>query len=757
MKHKTSSIICLYLILTILISVLANAADFKIEVDEGELVKLNLNANDPDGDDLTYICKEPLDENCEWQTGFNDAGTYNVDVIASDGESESTSVVEIVVNNVNRKLDLGATNFYEVTETETFSLELFKLDDDGDEIIYDISEPVGDDGIWETGFNDAGEYDITIKANDGKDITEKTIKLKVNEKDRAPELNGGTQFEINEGETFKLMLEERDIDGDGINYKIISLPEGAYVEGFEIMWETHFDTVKPNYNFVDKLFKNSKTDSEQTFDFDIVAESNGLETSQKYIVIVNNVNRAPIIESQDEFIVKEGKSYLINANIYDLDGDPLKITYSGDVENKRITPKYDESGEYVFSIIASDGNLQTEKKAKLVVLNNNRIPKLEKKTFVVKENEESNIILKYKDPDNENVKITDLDLPEGVEFEKDTISLKPTYDFIEHSEENAPNIIIKGINYLFRTKFYQKEIDAKFGLDDSNNKTTEDVKIIIKDVNRAPIINPARKIIVSEGENMYILVSAEDPDKDKLYYSFKEENQEGSRFRFRWNNRTIKYDSQGMHNVSVSVSDGVSKTTIKVPIEVIDVNRGPKIDIRNYSVSENDTIMIPINVIDEDGDNFTISLSEDIDGMWIVNNTLNYNPSFDMSSSDSNNDVIYNIKAVDNRGAESVIERKINVANVNRAPLIRSFSPNSKFWARIGESVEFKVDAYDPDGDELTYVWEVKEGNIVDDNIHTRLLNSPGLSEIKVVAKDRFGLEVSQEWQYIVRVPKQSK
>ncbi len=390
------------------------------------------------------------------------------------------------------------------------------------------------------------------------------------------------------------------------------------------------------------------------------------------------------------------------------------------------------------------------------MLNNNRLPKLEKKTFVVKENEDSNIVLKYKDPDNEDVEFTDLELPEGVKFDKDTILLKPTYDFIEHSEENAPNIIIRGINYLFRTKFYQKELDAKFGLDDSNNKTTEDVKIIIKDVNRAPIINPAKKITISEGENLYISVSAKDPDKDKLYYSFKEENQEGSRFRFRGNNRSIKYNSQGMHNVSVSVSDGVSKTIIKVPVEIIDVNRGPKIDIRNYSVMENDTINIPINVIDEDGDNFTVSLNEEIDGMWIANNTLNYNPSFDVSSSDANNDVVYKIKAVDSRRAESIIEGKMNVANVNRAPLIRSFSPVKKFWARLGESVEFKVDAYDPDGDELMYVWKVKEGDIVDDNIHTRLLNSPGLNDIKVVVKDKFGLGVSQEWQYIVRVPKKS-
>src|SRR3989344_5283773 len=127
MKNKKSSIFFLFIILSILISSFSNASDFKLQVNEGELVKLNLNAKDPDGDELNYKCKEPLNEKCEWQTGYNDAGDYDVDVVASDGKSETTSVVKIVVNNVNRKPNLGSTDYYEITETETFSLNLPKI------------------------------------------------------------------------------------------------------------------------------------------------------------------------------------------------------------------------------------------------------------------------------------------------------------------------------------------------------------------------------------------------------------------------------------------------------------------------------------------------------------------------------------------------------------------------------------------------------------------------------------------------------
>ena len=51
-------------------------------------------------------------------------------------------------------------------------------------------------------------------------------------------------------------------------------------------------------------------------------------------------------------------------------------------------------------------------------------------------------------------------------------------------------------------------------------------------------------------------------------------------------------------------------------------------------------------------------------------------------------------------------------------------------------------------------MWITKDGDIVDNNRHLRLLNSPGLNDIKVIVKDKFGADVEQEWQYIVRVPK---
>jgi len=58
----------------------------------------------------------------------------------------------------------------------------------GDDITVTISEPVGDDGEWETTFTDHGEYDIAVTASDGELETIEEIALIVNDINKAPEI-----------------------------------------------------------------------------------------------------------------------------------------------------------------------------------------------------------------------------------------------------------------------------------------------------------------------------------------------------------------------------------------------------------------------------------------------------------------------------------------------------------------------------------------------------------------------------------------
>ena len=59
---------------------------YTINVMEGDLVKLNLKATDPDGDPLYYTFSEPLNEEGMWQTKKGDGGVYNASVMVTDGD-----------------------------------------------------------------------------------------------------------------------------------------------------------------------------------------------------------------------------------------------------------------------------------------------------------------------------------------------------------------------------------------------------------------------------------------------------------------------------------------------------------------------------------------------------------------------------------------------------------------------------------------------------------------------------------------------
>ena len=89
---KTVSALGIVLLLVVSVA----AASFTFEYSEGELVSLVPQGQDDDADDLTFEYGEPLNTSGEWQTTFEDAGTYDTFIRANDG----TSVTEKPVTEV---------------------------------------------------------------------------------------------------------------------------------------------------------------------------------------------------------------------------------------------------------------------------------------------------------------------------------------------------------------------------------------------------------------------------------------------------------------------------------------------------------------------------------------------------------------------------------------------------------------------------------------------------------------------------------
>lgn len=209
-------------------------ASFVIKVKENETVELKPEAVDVDEDVLTYTFSEPLDADGRWQTTFGDAGEYTVTVTASDGITTTSQNVLLVVERVNVPPYIEPMGDIEINEGETLVLEPKVSDLNNDEFTVAISEPVGDSGVWETDYHSAGEYYVTITAEDAESKGVEKIKVIVNKKNMPPTISGVEDITIKEGETVTIEPEIEDLNGDDVK---VTISEPVGDDG---VWETSY-------------------------------------------------------------------------------------------------------------------------------------------------------------------------------------------------------------------------------------------------------------------------------------------------------------------------------------------------------------------------------------------------------------------------------------------------------------------------------------------------------------------------------------
>ncbi len=153
---------------------------------EGDSISLSPVVEDPNKDAVSIEISAPL-TNGEWNTDHTSAGTYEIFVTASDGELESSSSFMLTIADVNElPIITGVADEITVEEGDTVRIEPEVSDLDGDPLVLTISEPVGDDGVWDTDYTNHGVYSVVITVDDGKDIVRKTVQLTVADINKPP-------------------------------------------------------------------------------------------------------------------------------------------------------------------------------------------------------------------------------------------------------------------------------------------------------------------------------------------------------------------------------------------------------------------------------------------------------------------------------------------------------------------------------------------------------------------------------------------
>ena len=112
-------------------------------VREGDPIRIELQAKDPEGDPISYSSSllpsgAFLDPNTgvfEWTPGFTQAGTYAVPFVASDGHSSTQVTTTFTVLNANGAPVFDELGPYEFLENQPISFQTFALDPDNPEFV----------------------------------------------------------------------------------------------------------------------------------------------------------------------------------------------------------------------------------------------------------------------------------------------------------------------------------------------------------------------------------------------------------------------------------------------------------------------------------------------------------------------------------------------------------------------------------------------------------------------------------------------
>jgi len=110
----------------------------------------------------------------------------------------------------------------------------------------------------------------------------------------------------------------------------------------------------------------------------ITASDGENEVVQEVLIIVEALNKPPVIELFSDIVVQEDDRITLDPDVTDPEGKDVTITFSGWMDSDTRKTTYDDAGEYIVRITASDGVKESYQDVKITVENVNRPPVFEK-------------------------------------------------------------------------------------------------------------------------------------------------------------------------------------------------------------------------------------------------------------------------------------------------------------------------------------------------------------------------------------------
>ncbi len=310
----------------------------KITVKEKEIVSLNVNAQDPDGNQLMYTFSAPLSKDGEWQTKRGDVGDYIVNITVSDGDLETMAKVLVVVESINKEPVMEKIENIAVKEGDKIVLEPKATDGNDDTVVFSFSglmnseeyEVSYNDVVCEKGvFNCLKIFSTTITASDGFSEIVQNVGITVTNTNRAPSLGEVEDIVIDEEELVEIEASATDLDGDEITFSFTApLNDQGKLE--------------------------SKRGDVGEYIIYVTASDGDLSTSEKLTLTINSINEDPVLGAMDDLVVDETDTITLSPTATDANDDDVAFTFSGWMNSNTYKTTYDDAGEHTVTITAMD-------------------------------------------------------------------------------------------------------------------------------------------------------------------------------------------------------------------------------------------------------------------------------------------------------------------------------------------------------------------------------------------------------------------
>ena len=564
-----------------------------ISLSENESLSYYADAADGDNDSLSYswtlngveISKEARSSHF---FDFESSGSYKLAVAVSDGKHRVEKKWALKVENVNRK---PVTDFAPITvkEGEKITLSLPQKDLDGDILTYKFDAEFDQAGVWQTTYDDAGEYTISFQVSDGKDKVKGKLKVTILNVDRAPRLNLPVKLEVREGENLSFKVDSSDPDGDKVNVTFLATPPGAVFDSKSnvFTWSPGYDYIRRTEGLLSNILNSLRLEKyllkEREQSLQVRACSKLLCSTGTVFATGDNSNRAPILQVPSKMNITEGETLQLEPSSTDPDGDIVRYYFTEPLQKKDGYWKtsYSDAGKYTIYVTATDGSSSQTLPVAVTVLGQNRQPTIivPHDRYLLSEGQEFTIPVQGTDPDNDSLSLTVENLPSGASFRNHTLFWKPGYETVKpNGSGSSGNSLLSELSSLSKDSGAQQEIWISFVAADKEFKVYHPVKLTVKNINQLPeiISFTPNATTIAQDQPLLFSVKAQDRDNDKLTYSW----------RFTPGDDVITgtdkvertFTSAGEKRVSLVVSDGTSEVEHHWDMTVPEENLAPALN-----------------------------------------------------------------------------------------------------------------------------------------------------------------------------------